>query len=419
MFKIFNKKIFKINLSWLIFDKFFRASLNLFLSILLARMLGPEKFGILNYLLAFIFLFTAISSLGMNPILTNLIIKNKYKNNNNTIMNAYYLRFIFSLINYLIFIFFINLLNENQIYFNYALIIGIGIVLKSCEVLFSYFEAKSLSKYIVLSQMLGLISSALIILYIIINDLEFIYIYYALVFDLLLVFVSINILYYLKINNFFTFFNLSIIKKIIQRSLPVLLSTISIILYMRIDQIMINSILDEYNLGVYSVSVRFIEIFHFIPKIIMISFLPILLLSKKYNLNLLKLNSIMFKFSFLVVLFVFFSSDYLILLIFGENYSESISTTKILSFSIIFVFYGVLNEHWYVAKNLQKYYAINVFLGALFNILLNYVLIQRFGIEGAAYATILTYFLIIFVFDYFNEKTRNLLVIKFKSLIKI
>jgi len=85
----------------------------------------------------------------------------------------------------------------------------------------------------------------------------------------------------------------------------------------------------------------------------------------------------------------------------------------------MFVFYGVTNEHWYVSKNLQKYYAINVFLGALTNILLNYILISKFGIEGAAYATIITYFLIIFVFDYLNKKTRNLLIIKFKSLIKI
>ena len=194
MLKIFNKKIIKINLSWLIFDKFFRASLNLFLSILLARNLGPENFGILNYLLAFIFLFTALSSLGMNPVLTNLIIKNKYKNNNIAIMNAYYFRCIFSLINFIIFIFVINLINKDQIYFNYALILGTGIVLKSCEVLFSYFEAKSLSKYIVLSQLVGLISSALIILYIIINGLDFVYIYYAIILDVLLVFILINIL---------------------------------------------------------------------------------------------------------------------------------------------------------------------------------------------------------------------------------
>lgn len=79
MFKIFNNISFKINLSWLLFDKLFRASLNILLSILLARYLGPENFGVLNYLIAFIFLFNAVSSLGMNPVLTNLIVKQKKK----------------------------------------------------------------------------------------------------------------------------------------------------------------------------------------------------------------------------------------------------------------------------------------------------------------------------------------------------
>ena len=419
MLKLFNKKKFKINLSWLVFDKLFRASLNIFLSIILARNLGPEKFGILNYLLAFLFLFTSISSLGMNPVLTNMIIKKKNNNHNIFIINAYYFRFIFSLINYLIFVLLIYLINNDKIYFDYSLIIGIGIILKSCEVFFSYFEAKSLSKYIVISQLIGLISSFIFILYIIINDLDFIYIYYALILDSLIVFILINILYFLKSNNFIVKINLINIKNIILKSFPILISAISIILYMRIDQIMINAILDEYNLGIYSVSVRYIEIFHFIPKIIIISLLPILLISKKYNLNLLKLNSIIFKLSLLIIVFVLISSDYLIPYIFGKLYIGSITSTKILSFSIIFVFYGVINEHWYVSKNLQKLYATNVFLGAIINIILNYFLINYFGIDGAAYSTLITYLLIIFAFDYSNKKTRNLLKLKFKSLIKL
>ena len=276
MLKIFNKTSFKINLSWLIFDKFFRATINILLSIILARSLGPESFGILNYLLAFLFLFTSLSSLGMNPILVNQIVKNKDRNNHITIMNAYYFRFIFSLFNYLIFIFLINILNKNQIYLNYSLIIGIGIIFKSCEVFFSYFEAKSLSKYIVISQLVGLISSVIIVFYVINNNLDYIYIYYALILDIILVFILINTFYYLKISTFFIRINLLVLKNIILKSFPVLISSLSIILYMRIDQIMINAIVDEYNLGVYSVSVRYIEIFHFIPKIIMISLLPIL-----------------------------------------------------------------------------------------------------------------------------------------------
>ena len=92
MFKILNKKKFKINLSWLLFDKLFRASANIFLFIFLARNLGPDNFGILNYLLAILFLFVTISSLGFNPILVNQIV-NKTKNNIKNTINAYYLRF--------------------------------------------------------------------------------------------------------------------------------------------------------------------------------------------------------------------------------------------------------------------------------------------------------------------------------------
>ena len=88
------------------------------------------------------------------------------------------------------------------------------------------------------------------------------------------------------------------------------MSTMCIILYMRIDQIMINKILGQYELGLYSVSVRLIEIFHFIPKIIMISYLPILLKNKKYNLRLVMLNSYISKLSLILVFLILFSSDF-------------------------------------------------------------------------------------------------------------
>ena len=419
MLKIFNKKKFKINLSWLIFDKVFRASLNILLSVILARGLGPENYGILNYLLAFIFLFSSLSSLGMNQVLTNLIIKSKKINNHEVIMSAYYLRFIFSLLSYFVFLILINYLNKENFYYNFSLILGIGIILKSCEIFFSYFEAKSISKYIVISQSLGIVISAIFIIFSIINKLDLIFIYYGLVVDVIVVFAFVNLFYYSHTQNFFVRFNFSYVKKLILKSLPVLISTISIILYMRIDQIMINNMVGEYDLGLYSVSVRYIEIFHFIPKIIMISILPILLLNKKYVYNLLILNSYIFKLALIIVVIIFFSSEYLIPLIFGDVYQKSVTTTQILSFSIIFVFYGVVNEHWYISKNLQKFYAINVFVGAVMNIILNYFFISKFGINGAAYSTVVTYFFIIFIFDYLNYETRNLLMVKFKSLFKI
>lgn len=416
MFKFLNKKKFKINLSWLVFDKLFRATLNLLLTILLARILGPEKYGILSYLLAFIFLFTAISSLGINPLVTNKVIK-KPKNFSGIILNSYYLRIISSIISYIIFLILIYFLSNKNLYYEYAIIIGFIIVFRCGEVLFSYFEAKSLSKFIVLSQSIGLIISLITIIFILVNNLDFKYIFYAFLAESIIIFLLINFFYFSITNTKIIFFSINESKKIILKSLPILLSVVSIILYMRIDQIMIQNMLGEYSLGIYSVSVRFIEIFHFIPKIIIISYLPILLLSKKYKFKLLKLNAFIFKISLLVVFLILLSSDFLIVRIFGQEYIESSITTKILSFSIIFVFYGVVNEHWYISNNSQKYYGVYVFLGALSNVFLNFIFITKFGINGAALSTLLTYILIIFCFDNFSKKTKEIFNVKLKSII--
>ena len=418
MLKLLNKKKFKINLSWLLFDKLFRASANIFLTVFLARHLGPDNFGILNYLLAILFLFVSISSLGVNPVLVNEIVK-KRRNSMPSLINSYYLRFLISLISYFLFLLIIYTLNNNIIYHNYSLILGVIIILKSCEVLFSFFEAKSFSKYIVISQSVGFFISASMILFIVINAIDNIYIYYALVLDLVIVFILINVFYFINFKNHFYKFNFIIIKRLISKSLPVLISTLSILLYMRIDQIMIKEMLNEYQLGIYSVSVRYIEIFHFIPKIIMISILPVILTSRNYYVKLLGINSVMNKISLILIIFIFLSSDIVIPLIFSDTYIESINITKILSFSIFFVFLGVVNEHWYVTKNLQKFYALYVSFGALLNIILNYILISNFGLKGAAYATVFTYLIIIFFLDYFNKHTREVLKIKMLSMLKI
>lgn len=417
--KIFRSKKTKYNFSWLVFDKFARASLNFLLFIFLARYLGPTEFGILNYLLALVFLFTSISSLGINPVLTNTLIKNKRKNNNNIISNSYILRFFSSLFGYLIFILFIIFLHGKNFYLNYSIIIGLSIIVKSYEVLFSYFESKSLSKYIVISQTISLVIVFSLTVFFLYLELDLKYIYYCFLVDSLIILVLINIFFFTKERNFLFSLDFKKIYKIICKSFPVLLSIVSVVIYMRIDQVMINLLLSESDVGIYSVSVRIVEMFHFIPKIIMVSYLPILLISKNYNFELIKINSLLFKLSILVIFFIIILSKYITPILFGEIYTESALTTILLSLSLIFVFIGVVNEHWYISKNLQKYYAFNVFIGAITNIILNYFFIPSFGISGAAYSTILTYLFIIFLFDIFNKKTRVLLKMKYKSIISL
>ena len=88
------------------------------------------------------------------------------------------------------------------------------------------------------------------------------------------------------------------------------------------------------------------------------------------------LNSYISKLSLILIFIILFSSDFFTRYLFGYEYVESIYTTNVLSFSLIFVYFGVVNEHWYITKKLQKYYAFYVFLGALLNIILICILFQ-------------------------------------------
>ena len=65
------------NTGWLIFDKVFHMFLSLLVTGTISRYLGVEKYGILNYGLAFLEVFTVITKLGIDGILVNEV--SKYK----------------------------------------------------------------------------------------------------------------------------------------------------------------------------------------------------------------------------------------------------------------------------------------------------------------------------------------------------
>ncbi|WP_405517688.1 oligosaccharide flippase family protein [Spirosoma sp. KNUC1025] len=59
------------NSGWIFFDKIFRIATGLFVSVWIARYLGPDKFGILNYVATFPMFFTALAGLGLTNVLYN------------------------------------------------------------------------------------------------------------------------------------------------------------------------------------------------------------------------------------------------------------------------------------------------------------------------------------------------------------
>ena len=71
-------KILK-NIGWLFFDRITRIAGGIFIGIWIARYLGPEFFGVLNYVIAYTTLFSFLAKLGLDQIVIRNIIKRPEK----------------------------------------------------------------------------------------------------------------------------------------------------------------------------------------------------------------------------------------------------------------------------------------------------------------------------------------------------
>jgi O-antigen/teichoic acid export membrane protein len=111
-----------------------------------------------------------------------------------------------------------------------------------------------------------------------------------------------------------------------------------------------------------------------------------------------------------------FLSGWVVDLLYGSQYDQAGGVLMIHTWAGIFVFLGVVSGKWFLTENLQILAFWRVFSGMIINILLNILLIPKYGIQGAAVATLLSYFTAALLFDLFTTKTRKVFFMKLNSL---
>jgi len=82
----------------------------------------------------------------------------------------------------------------------------------------------------------------------------------------------------------------------------------------------------------------------------------------------------------------------------------------------VFVFLGVASGKWFVAENLQMLSFWRTFYGMIINVMLNIILIPKYGIQGAAIATIISQSFAAYFSDLINLRTRMQFSMKTKTI---
>jgi O-antigen/teichoic acid export membrane protein len=202
---------------------------------------------------------------------------------------------------------------------------------------------------------------------------------------------------------------------------PLALSSLAIILYLRIDQIMLGRMLGSEAVGLYSVAVRLAEAWLFLPTALIGSSFPSVargrsLSPEEYRRRLQALHDALVLITYVVAAMTTLFARPRVVLLFGPSYSEAADVLMVLTWCAVFSSLSAASGNWYVLEGLQKLALARNLLGLLVNVALNAAFVPRFGMIAAAYATLAGQACAALFFDFFTKQTRGLFVMKLEAL---
>ncbi|WP_298690865.1 flippase [uncultured Sulfuricurvum sp.] len=418
-------KYFK-NTSWLFGEKILRMIVGLFVGVWVARYLGPEQFGLFSYAQSFVGLFVVIATLGLDSIIIRELVHDE-RHKDALLGTAFWLKLIGAILVLITLAIAVNFTSNDTYTNSLVFIIASATIFQCFNVIDFYYQAKVLGKYIVYSNVISLLVSSIVKIALILIKAPLIAFAWAIAFDSIVLAMG-YLFFYLKNHSLFTIqhltFNKNIAFSLLKDSWPLILSGMVIAVYMRIDQVMIKEMLGNEAVGQYAAAVRISEAWYFVPMVIASSVFPAIINAKKiseelYYARLQQLYNFMVWLSIAIAFPLTFLSDWIINLLYGEQYNQAGSVLMIHIWTGVFVFLGVASGKWYVSENLQKLAFSRTFYGVIVNILLNILMIPKFGIYGAAIATLISQAVASYIADLFSKKTRNNFIMKTKSLLLV
>jgi len=377
----------------------------------ITRYLGKDGFGDYSTVLAFFAFFSAIADLGLYSISTREISRPE-SDERKIIGNVFAIRLLIS--------FGIVIISPLVvIFFPYSQSVKIGIIIaasayffaSSYSVLIGLFQKRLVMDKVAIGELIGKIFQVAVVVAVVKMNLGFRFIIGSLLVNMLVSFVVIY-LWSRKYIVFRLIFDWPAWKAFLKESYPMGISAIIVFAYFKLDTILLSVLKTSADVGIYNAAYKVLESIIFFPAMFIGLVMPIMARyifheRSKFDLVADKTFKVFLIFAVPLLVGLSFLSRDVIGLIGGAVFSESVGVLKILAWALTFVFFGNYFTNILIAGNMQKKLMKILFVCAIFNISLNFVLIPRYSYLGAAVTSSLTEFLVVILSGYLAYRELN------------
>ncbi len=411
------------NTSWLMFERIVNMTIRFFVGVWVVRYLGPENYGVYSYALSYVGIFTAVSTLGLDGIVIRNLSSEQWSEG--TVMGtAFTLRIIAGVFTIGIVAATVLTVSDDWITQLAVLVVSGQLLFKSADVFKLWFKSEIKSKYPVW------VRSGVTVLYAgsqiacILAGLP------VLVFvTLVMAQTGLKVLgtylmyrYVPEGGNSEWTFEWETAQNVLRDAWPLIFAGLSVAVYMKIDQVMLGEMAGQSAVGIYATAAKVSELWYFIPSAIAGSVFPKIVSSKEnasekvYRQRMQNFYDMVAILSYIIIIPMVLSAGPLINLLFGAEYGEAGPILQIHIWAFLFVSLGTARGKWLITENFTRFAMISAVLGAMVNVALNYALIPTFVGIGAAWATLLSQVVAVFLSCLIWHPLRDVFVQMTKAL---
>jgi O-antigen/teichoic acid export membrane protein len=410
------------NTTWMLMERGIALVTAVGVGLYFVRYLGPEDFGVYSYALGLYGLFVTASRLGINALVVSETVQVGPKQS--TILgSAFTLRMIASVLCIILLNVTARLLGDSTFSRQITLVFSAALLFVPFETITHWFEATVQMRPVAIARSVTTLLIAACRLTLIFMGFSLFWFVWLTPLEGLLTSVFFFIGYRSR------GFSLSdwkpdpeLMKKFVRDGVPLFLSALAAVTYMRIDLVMLGKMTSSIDVGIYSAAVRISEMFYFIPVILAGVLFPYLIKAQSRGDDFFRqafqvMCDGVAWIAILIAIPVTVFAVPLVSVAYGKEYLPSADILVVHVWAGIFIFIETMRLRWLVVHKLTYFQLLTTALGAVTNVVLNLYLIPLYKGYGAAIATVISYAVAIVLSCFLYRQTWEIGGILVKSLV--
>lgn len=409
------------NIAWAVCGKIISLLGILIVGIIVARYLGQEQYGIMNYVISYVAIFQVFADFGLDFIQIREESKHPHLRDK-IIGTVFILKLIFAAITLVAIPVTLFLFETSSEIRCFIMIYAVSVILNTSWVSRNHFTSIVWNEYVVKTEISRTLIGIAIKVALVVIHMPLVWFILSLVIDSLLLATGYTFSYIKKIDSVRKWnFDKSFAIYALKQSFPLLLSGAAIVIYNRIDQVMIGNLLDKSQLGIYSVAIRFAELLVFVPTIISQTISPMLVeVRENDSMRYESLSQIFVNVTvsgcIILAIIISLLSYPIVYFTFGQMYIGAASVLAILAFKVVGDALSQTSGQLMIIEGIQQCASIRNIIGCVTCVILNLVFITHYGIHGAAYVAIITIFVSGTLADFIIPSYRKIFYKQLRAL---